>query len=72
MELHTAGNSEDLTSAFKRTINSPLVLPGCSCIALTISMWVVKALHHLPMHVSRWLSALQEEQEWSVNVGCCG
>ena len=63
MELRTAENGGDLTTDFKKMMNSPLVLPGYSCMVSTIRMRIVKPLHHLPIRVSHWLSALQPRNE---------
>lgn len=52
MELCTAENSGDLTTDFKKIMNSPLVWPGYSCMVSTIRVCVVKPLHHLPICVS--------------------
>lgn len=40
MELCTAENRGDLTTDFKKIMNSPLVLPGYSCMVSTIRVCV--------------------------------
>lgn len=57
MDLCTAEKSRDLITDLKNIVVSLVVLPRYLCVVLTLPMCVVGSLHHLPIHVSQWLSA---------------